>query len=71
VSGRVSVLNDHAAIEGRFLDFYLGEWTNDSAPVCTVLWGINLTLNHIRLPLLAPGISPQLFKWQVQLLCDM
>ena len=71
VSGRVSVLSDRAAIEGRCLDIYLGEWTNDSTPVCTVLLAIRLTLNHIRLPLLASGTSPQLFKWQVQILYDM
>ncbi|KAF8266619.1 hypothetical protein EI94DRAFT_1786854 [Lactarius quietus] len=32
LSGRVAVVSDHAVIEGRFLDFRLGEWTNDSAP---------------------------------------
>ncbi|KAH9029102.1 hypothetical protein EDB85DRAFT_1555024 [Lactarius pseudohatsudake] len=32
LSGKVSVDNGHTVIEGRFLDFYMGEWTNDGAP---------------------------------------
>ncbi|KAF8273843.1 hypothetical protein EI94DRAFT_1715048 [Lactarius quietus] len=35
LSGRIAVVSDHAAIEGRSLavDFHLGKWTNDSTPV--------------------------------------
>ncbi|KAH9001757.1 hypothetical protein EDB92DRAFT_1812453 [Lactarius akahatsu] len=29
LSGKVSVNSGHTVIEGRFLDFYMGEWTND------------------------------------------
>ncbi|KAH9039390.1 hypothetical protein EDB84DRAFT_1436992 [Lactarius hengduanensis] len=29
---QVSVDSGHKVIEGRFLDFYMGEWTNDGAP---------------------------------------
>ncbi|KAI9433952.1 kinase-like domain-containing protein [Lactarius indigo] len=32
LSGKVSVDSGHTVIEGRFLDFYMGEWTNDGAP---------------------------------------
>ncbi|KAH9057103.1 hypothetical protein EDB83DRAFT_2316074 [Lactarius deliciosus] len=31
LSGKVSVDSGHTVIEGRFLDFYMGEWTNDGA----------------------------------------
>ncbi|KAI9457793.1 hypothetical protein BJY52DRAFT_1223704 [Lactarius psammicola] len=31
LSGKVSIVSDHVVIEGRFLDFYIGEWTNDGA----------------------------------------
>jgi hypothetical protein len=66
VSGKVSLVNDQAAIEGRFLDFYLGEWANDSAPVCRALSVIRPTLIYIRLSLVAPGT--RLLKWQVLIL---
>jgi hypothetical protein len=65
VSGKVSLVSDHTAFEGRFLDFYLGEWANDSAQVCRVLSVIRPTLIYIRLSLVAPGTRLQLLKWQV------
>jgi len=71
VSGKVYVVSGNAVIEGRFLDFYAGEWTNDGAPVRRVLSGITPTLNRIRLLSVASGTSLQLLKWQVQLLSDI
>lgn len=72
VSGKVSVVTDHVAIEGRFLDFYLGEWASEGAPVCMALSAIGPTLIYIRLSLVAPGTSLEHLKWQVLLtLCDI
>ncbi|KAH9057642.1 kinase-like domain-containing protein [Lactarius vividus] len=31
LSGKVSIDSGHTVIEGRFLDFHIGEWTNDGA----------------------------------------
>ena len=72
MSGKVSVVTDHVAIEGRFLEFYLGEWASEGAPVCMALSVIRLTLIYIRLSLVAPGTSLNHHKWQVLLtLCDI
>ena len=45
MSGKVSVVSDHVAIEGRFLDFYIGEWANDSVPVRRALSFIRINTN--------------------------
>ena len=70
MSGKVSVVSDHAAIEGRYLDFYLGEWANDSALVCGTLSKMSLTLIYIRQSLVAQGTSLKHLKWQVLILCN-
>ena len=71
MSGKVSVVTDHVAIEGRFLEFYLGEWASDGAPVCMALSVIRPTLIYIRPSLVAPGTSLNHLKWQVLILCDI
>ena len=71
MTGKVSVVSDYAAISGRFLDFYLGEWANDSAPVRRALPFIRPTLIYIRPFLVAPATSLKLLRWQVPLLCDI
>ena len=67
MSGKVSVVSDHAAIEGRFLEYYRGQWANDGAPVCGALSVIRPTLIYIRLSLVASGTSPKHLNWQVQI----
>ena len=71
MSGKVSVVSDHVAIEGRYLDFYVGEWANDSALVCGTLSKMRLTLIYIRPSLVAQGTSLKHLKWQVLILCDI
>ena len=71
MSGKISVVSDHAAIEGRFLEFYLGEWTSNGTPVCIAPSVIRPTLIYIRLSLVAPGTSLKQLKWQALVLCDI
>ena len=63
------MVSDHIAIEGRFLDFYVGEWANDGALVRRALSFIRPTLIYIRPSLVAPGTSLKLLKRQVLILC--
>ena len=71
MSGKVSVVSDHAAIEGRFLEFYLGKWASDGALACIALSVVRPTLIHIRLSLVVPGTNLKRLKWQVLILCDI